>query len=87
MKKTSTLNHANPEAAKIYARARGLTRDCIEQILSGANRVRPAYSDKMCYHDYTDNVTYYLHTAGIDYKTGNDAPRGGASGKYIDIIR
>ena len=36
--------------------------------------------------DYTCEVCYQLNKLGIAYKTGNDAPRGGVHGNYVQII-
>ena len=35
--------------------------------------------------DKTKNYTDMLKVLGIDYTTGNDAPRGGAEGNYIEL--
>ena len=35
--------------------------------------------------DYTNEVCVQLNKLGIAYKTGNDAPRGGVHGNYVEI--
>ena len=35
--------------------------------------------------DKTDNYTDMLKALGIDYTEGNDAPRGGEEGNYIEL--
>ena len=35
--------------------------------------------------DTTKNYTDLLKALGIDYTTGNDSPRGGAGGNYIEL--
>lgn len=36
--------------------------------------------------DHTKKYTDYLESKGINYQIGNDAPRGGKKGKYIEIV-
>ena len=37
------------------------------------------------YRDYTNDLCTALNFAGVPYEEGNDAPRGGAYGKFIKI--
>lgn len=33
----------------------------------------------------TKHIMHFLSACGVDYNTGNDAPRGGASGNYVAV--
>ncbi len=35
--------------------------------------------------DHSSTITMYLNILGIKFETGNDAPRGGATGNWIQI--
>ena len=36
-------------------------------------------------HDGSANLEWGLHALGIDYETGNDAPRGGKNGYFVKL--
>lgn len=36
-------------------------------------------------HDNSANLEWGLHALGIDYTTGNDAPRGGKNGYFVKL--
>lgn len=36
-------------------------------------------------HDNSANLEWGLHALGIDYETGNDAPRGGKNGYFVKL--
>jgi hypothetical protein len=36
--------------------------------------------------DYTGMTRFYLNKLNIKYKAGNDSPRGGLTGNYIQIL-
>ncbi len=54
------------------------------------NIIRPVYtsgSGRFCSNqDHTAETTKLLTKLGIDFKTGNDSPRGGLTGNFIEIL-
>jgi hydrogenase maturation factor HypF (carbamoyltransferase family) len=54
------------------------------------NRIRPVHtsgSGRFCKNmDYTKDVIQLLEKLELKYTIGNDAPKGGLTGNYIDVI-
>lgn len=60
----------------------------VMELLKNPNRVmRPIYwrgkGDSL--HDSHEALEYGLAILGVDYETGNDAPRGGLNGYYVKL--
>lgn len=59
-------------------------------VLNGEKLIRPIWSTGGSWkysslHDYTIEYTNLLDHLGISYERGNDAPRGGKTGAFIQI--
>lgn len=84
---------------KIRPNYRGIAREFGEQ-LTGAKPqqwpifrggiIRPCWTSgtgRYCKNmDYTREICEVLDALRVNYEIGNDAPRGGATGKYINIL-
>ena len=61
--------------------------DVIELLNNPERIMRPIYwgYKGRTLHDGSANLEWGLHILGIDYTTGNDAPRGGKNGYYVKL--
>lgn len=75
----------------LYTKSGKLARkyDEVLELLNNPTRImRPIYwRRKKGYslHDSHEALEYGLTIIGIDYETGNDAPRGGMNGYYVKL--
>lgn len=61
------------------------------EIINGNKNFRPVYSQGSSWKhsslfDRRDEFTILLRKLGIEFKQGNDAPRGGQTGAFLNII-
>ena len=61
--------------------------DVIELLNNPERVMRPIYwgYKGRTLHDNSANLEWGLYALGIDYTTGNDAPRGGKNGYYVKL--
>lgn len=61
----------------------------VQDIISGAKRIRPCYTSGSgrftSNQDHTESLKVLLNKMGIEYTFTNDSPRGGLTGNLITI--
>lgn len=77
--------HLTSKAGKIYSKY----QNPLNWLRLGRERVHPCrWQHSGRHYTLNDKSEYYfemLKALGIDYTTGNDAPKGGAEGFYIEL--
>ena len=92
--KTLTKNSAEKKLAKLAANKEiyktSIVYGWINELIEGEREFRPVYSQGSSWKysslfDRTVEFTNILKAMGIEFVSGNDAPKGGRTGAFIKI--
>lgn len=95
MKATTLQNrlakrYTGSKSAKAYQMVSDLINQTNKTYMVKDSVIRPCYTSGSgrftSNQDHSLIVSSLLNLLGIKYETGNDAPKGGATGKYIKIL-
>jgi hypothetical protein len=93
--KTLTKASAEKKLAKLVTEKKlaksSIVYGWINEMIAGKKEFRPVYSQGSSWKnsslfDRRTELTTILKAMGVEYKSGNDAPRGGQTGAFITII-
>jgi hypothetical protein len=88
MKSASTTN-LNKKLAKLNPTKNTVAYKFVQEVIAGKTFIRPCYTlgsgKRTTNHDHSLPTEAILKAIGVEFITGNDAPRGGLTGKFIRI--
>ena len=88
--KTLTKNSATKKLAKLGISKKSIVYGWINELIEGRKEFRPVYSQGSSWKhsslfDRRVEFTTILKAMGIEFVSGNDAPKGGKTGAFIKI--
>ena len=88
--KTTKKSVLKRKVAKLKLQKNSTLLSFLNEVIAGKKILRPVYSTGSSWkystlHDKREEVARTLRTMGIEYESGNDAPRGGKTGAFIKI--
>jgi hypothetical protein len=92
--KTLSKASAERKLAKLVSEKklekRSIVYGWVKELIAGKKDFRPVYSQGSSWKhsslvDKRKELTTILKAMGVEYKSGNDAPRGGRTGAFISI--
>lgn len=93
--KTASKSTIEKKLAKLVSEKRisksSLIYGWVNQILTGQKLFRPFFSQGSSWkysslQDHSAKFQSILTQIGVEFKTGNDAPKGGKTGYFVEII-
>ena len=89
LKNRLTKRFVGSKNSKAYSAILDLINQTNKSYMVNGSRIRPVYTlgsgRFITKQDHTFAIEQLLELLGIRYEKGNDAPRGGQVGNYIDI--
>jgi len=87
--KTASTTTLTKKLTKLNPTKNSIAYKIIKEVINGKSFIRPCYTlgsgRFISYHDHSQSIEAILKEIGVEYVVGNDAPRGGLTGKFIQI--
>jgi hypothetical protein len=87
--KTASTTTLTKKLTKLNPTKNLIAYKMVKEVINGESFIRPCYTlgsgRFISYHDHSQPIEAILKEIGIEYVSGNDAPRGGLTGKFIQI--
>jgi hypothetical protein len=87
--KTASTTTLTKKLTKLNPTKNTIAYKMVQEVINGKSFIRPCYTSGSGRHisnqDHSQPIEAILKEIGVEYVVGNDAPRGGLTGKFIQI--